>query len=179
MELKTPRLIIDEIAEDDFDPLVAAHHSNPDHLARTEGTAGVVGLYDRSKLGRDLAVAALDPARETLAVRTRAGARPIGMVDLLRKHPDNARPWLGVVVIHADQQRRGYGGAVVEAVASWAGEELEATEIGAEVDEDDERGRAFLRAVGFDEVGRRWRRGPAGEVVVIIQELSVHPHHEE
>lgn len=166
------RLVLDEVNDDDLGAMVEVFQSNPEFLDRREGTSGVVGLYDRSKLGRDLAVAAVDPAREMLAVRTQRGMAPIGVVDLLRKHPDDGIPWLGVVVIHTDQQREGYGREVVSAIVSWMRDELRATVIDAAVDEDDEQARAFLSALGFEEVRRRWRRGPNGEVVVSVQERA-------
>lgn len=178
MELKTRRLILGEVTEQDLDPLVSAFQSNPDFLERREGAVSVVGPYRRDKLGRDLAVADLDPAREVLAIRSRVEEPPIGMVDLLREHPHDGTPWLGLVLIHAEQQRQGYAREVVAALAHWMGKELDAAVMGAAVDEDDERARAFLRATGFREVGRRWRRGPAGDVVVSVQELTIQ-HHDE
>lgn len=169
LRLSTRRLVVDAVAEDDLDRLTEVRRSNPRHLARTEGTAGQPGLFDRSKLERDLAVAAMDPAREVAAVRAGPGGAPIGLVEVLRRHPDDQRTWIGSLVLHGDHQRRGHGREVVEAVVDWA--RAHGTEpVRAAVDEDDEAARAFLAAMGFTEVERRWRRGPAGEVVVVVHE---------
>lgn len=173
MELVTDRLVIDTVAEDDLDALVTARRSQPLHLARTEGTAGQVGLYDASKLGRDLAVADMDPARHLLAVRDRRDGQAIGLVDVLRVHPVDGVPWLGMVLVHADHEGRGVGREVVGAIARWARDALGAEVVRAGADEDDDAARAFLVAVGFCEVERRWRRGPAGHKVVVVHERSL------
>lgn len=173
MRLTTPRLIIDEIDPADLDALLDVYISNPAFLERTEGTAGEVGLYERSKLERDLAVSELDPLRHTLTVCTKSQGVPVGAVDFVRAHGEDRRPWVGLVIVHADQQRQGYGREVVEAVSSWAANGLRADKISATADEDDERARAFLDALGFFEIGRRWRHGPSGDVVNIIYERTL------
>lgn len=169
MQLRTRRLVLDEVTDEDLDQLTEVRRSNPDHLARTEGTAGQPGLFDRSKLERDLAVAALDPHRESLAIRTGPDEPPIGLLEVLRRHADDHRTWIGSLVLQRDHQGQGLGREVVAAVIEWA-DRHGTTPVRAAVDEDDRAARGFLEAVGFGEVERRWRRGPNGEVVVVVHE---------
>lgn len=172
MRVATPRLALDEIADDDVDALLDVRRSNPEYLARTEGSSGDVGHYDRSMLERDLGIAFLDPSRQALAVRLPGQATLIGLVDLLREHPSDHLPWIGAIELHSRHQRQGYGREIVRALADWALSDLEATAVRASADEDHTAARGFLEAAGFVEVDRRIRRGPAGETAVVVYERS-------
>jgi hypothetical protein len=57
--LETADLVITEINDEDLDAVVAVPRSNPERLARTEGTESGPGDYDRGMLERDLAVGRL------------------------------------------------------------------------------------------------------------------------
>lgn len=170
MRITTSRVVLDEIADDDVDALLDVRRSNPEYLARTEGSSGEVGHYDRSMLERDLSVACLDPSRQILAVRLSSQTTPIGLVDLLREHPSDHLPWIGAIELHSQYQRQSYGREIVQALVDWARSELEAAAVRASADEDHSSAREFLEASGFVEVDRRERRGPAGETAVVVYE---------
>src|SRR5688500_20033467 len=91
------------------DALLAVRLSNPDRVMYTEGSAGQPGRYDRQMLERDLSIAEADPAREALTVRRLDDGTVIGLIDVLREHSEDHLPWLGMVEVHADDQRQGFG----------------------------------------------------------------------
>lgn len=126
----------------------------------------------RGMLERDLGVAAFDPARDAFAVRLQDQETPIGLVDVLAEHPSDGHPWIGVVEIHASHQRHGHGREVVTGILEWACSELSAAVVRASVDEDHAVGRRFAEAIGFREIDRRDRHGPAGQVPVIVYEQA-------
>lgn len=171
--LVTRDLVLDEVDPSDCDAIVAVRASNPERLARTEGTGEGVGHYDRAMLERDLMVAAFDPARLFLSVRRRDDRRVVGYVDLLDAHPDDGGPWLGAVEIAAAEQRHGYGRQCVEAVIDRARDVLGAKAIRAAVDDDDGRARRFLEGLGFEPVSHGTRASPLGRVMVTVLERQL------
>ena len=168
--LVTDDLVLEEVAEPDLDALVAVRTSNPDRLARTEGTDAGAGRYDREMLERDLAVVAFLPGRSFLSVRRRADGRIVGYVDLLDAHPKDGLPWLGAVEIAAADQGRGYGRQCVEAVARRARESLGAEALRAALDSEDPA-IAFLQRQGFVVISNAERSSPRGRVEVLVLEL--------
>jgi GNAT superfamily N-acetyltransferase len=119
-------------------------------------------------LERDLAVAWLDDARHPLAVRRRAE----GWAEVLDDHPLDRVPWIGLLEVHRDEQRRGYGREAVHALVAWArGRGAPALRLG--VDDGNDGAAAFWRALGFGEVDRRQRRGPEGVVGVTVLERAL------
>ena len=170
VRLETVDLILREVEEDDLDSIVAVRRSNPDRLARTEGTDVGPGEYDRGMLERDLAVAAYDPARQFLCTRLRHSGRIVGYVDFLDAHPHDGVPWLGTVEISASDQRQGYGRQCVEALARRAEEDLCQPVLRAAADSDDQRAISFLEQLGFTAVSRTERPSPGGRVPVTVFE---------
>jgi ribosomal protein S18 acetylase RimI-like enzyme/predicted nucleotidyltransferase len=136
---------------------------------------GEAGAYDVAMLERDLSVAAADPVRHVLVARARGDGRAVGYVDVLDEHPEDGRPWLGVVEVHADVQRRGLGRQCVEAVARRARDDVGARSLRAAADGDDDRAQPFLRSLGFRPVGDRERSSPQGRVRLIVYEASLVP----
>jgi len=95
--------------------------SNPEFTHAHEGSDGEPGRFDRSMLERDLAVAWMDPARHPLVLRTKSHrARVIGWTEVLDKHPRDRVPWMGLLEVHQQEQRHGYGGEAVAALVEWA-----------------------------------------------------------
>lgn len=172
--LQTADLSLSEVEEEDLDAIVAVRRSNPDRLARTEGTEAGPGDYDRGMLERDLAVAAFDPARHVLCARLRDGGRIVGYVDVLDAHPEDGVPWLGVVEISAPDQRQGYGRQCVEAVAGHV-RDLGRPVLRAAAESDDARAVSFLRNLGFTAISRAERPSPRGRVTVTVFEWAARP----
>ena len=171
--LETEDLVLDVVDPSDCDALVAVRASNPDRLARTEGSGEGAGHYDRAMLERDLMVAAFDPARLFLAVRRRDDGRVVGYVDVLDAHPDDGGPWLGAVEIAAAEQRQGYGRQCVEAVIDRARDVLGAKAIRAAIDDEDGLARGFLERLGFQPVSQGTRTSPLGRVTVTVLERQL------
>lgn len=110
-----------EATPEDVDGLLAVALSNPDFLGDHEGSAGEPGLFDRGMLERDLAVAWMDPARHPLTVRLKNDpTRIIGWAEVLDEHPSDLVPWVGLLEVHRDDQRCGYGREAAQAIVAWA-----------------------------------------------------------
>ena len=171
--LETERLVIAEATEDDVDGLLAVALSNPDFTGHHEGSAGEPGRFDRGMLERDLALGWMDPARHPLVLRRRDDpGRVIGWADLLDEHPRDLVPWIGLLEISQQEQRRGYGREAVGAFVEWArGRSAPALRLG--VDEGNAAGRGFWQALGFRAVEQRVRPGPAGPQPVTVLELPL------
>lgn len=175
--LETADLSLSEVGEEDLDAIVAVRRSNPDRLARTEGSEAGPGDYDRGMLERDLAVAAFDPARHVLCARLREDGRIVGYVDVLDAHPEDGVPWLGVVEISAPEQRQGYGRQCVEAVAGWV-QALGQPVLRAAAEIDDARAVSFLRQARFTAISHTERPSPRGPVPVTVFERALLPPEE-
>jgi RimJ/RimL family protein N-acetyltransferase len=173
LRVDTPDLVLTEVQQADLGDLLAVRLSNPDRLARTEGSADDTGAYDLSMLERDVTVALADPARHVLVARARVDGRFVGYVDVLDEHPNDACPWVGVVEIHVDEQRLGFGGQCLEAVAARAREDLKARVLRAAADGDDTRAQAFLTSLGFVSIGTGERASPRGPLPVILWERTL------
>jgi RimJ/RimL family protein N-acetyltransferase len=168
MRWETPRLVATTVDADDIDALLTVRLSNPDRLLHTEGSAGQPGRYDRGMLERDLSIADADPAREALTVRRIDDGTVIGLIDVLREHSEDHLPWLGMVELHADDQRQGFGRELVEAAANWARDDVGAAALRAAVDADDDVGLAFVKACRFVPVDDRTRARADGNVDLIV-----------
>lgn len=171
LRFETERLVITEATEDDLDGLLAVALSNPDFTGHHEGSAGEPGRFDRGMLERDLVVAWTDPARHPLVLRDKSDPhRIIGWADVLDAHPRDLVPWIGLLELHQQEQRRGYGSEAVTALLAWArGQGAAALRLG--VDEGNASAFAFWHTLGFRVVDERERVGPAGPLRVAVLEL--------
>jgi ribosomal protein S18 acetylase RimI-like enzyme len=165
--------VLTEVEPDDVRDLLSIRHSNPDRLARTEGSSGDPSAYDAAMLERDLAVMDADPSRHVLVARLHSNPRVVGYVDVLDEHPEDGLPWIGVVEVHAGEQRRGLGRQCAEGVLERARKGLAACSIRAAVDADDSGAAAFLTSLGFVSVDARGRSSPQGRVPVIVYERAL------
>ena len=95
------------MTEDDIAELLDVHLSNQAYLDLTEGSGGIAGAYDRGMLERDLTMSAMTPGRHTCVLRLRDGGACVGVLDWIDENPNDGAPWIGLVMVHADHQRRG------------------------------------------------------------------------
>lgn len=165
-----------------LDALVSVSLSNPAFLATHEGSDGEVGSYDRDRLERDLAVAAMDPLRipfavlqpaATAGVAARLGG-VVGWGELLVEHPRDHVPWLGLLELHADAQGRGLGREAADALVGWA-RDLPAPALRLGVDDGNHRAAAFWARCGFVPVDHRERASPGGRLGVTVMERPTSP----
>jgi RimJ/RimL family protein N-acetyltransferase len=167
----TERLDVREVEEADIDGLLEVYLSNPQVIAVTEGSAGEPGHYDRGMLERDLWMSELDEARHTAGVFLRDGGACVGVIDWV--DPDaGGSPSIGLVMVHAGHQRRGYGREAVLGLIA-AGRESGWTRVQASALADDPATTGLYNAVGMREIGRRTTRLAAGERSVVVFELEL------
>ncbi|MFI6249986.1 GNAT family N-acetyltransferase [Streptomyces sp. NPDC051016] len=86
----------------------------------------------------------------------RAEGRLVGVVVTLARHPDPADPdpWIGLLMVDAGAQRRGYGRRIAEGVEERfraAGRDA----VRLAVLEDNPKGLAFWTALGYTVIGHR------------------------
>jgi GNAT superfamily N-acetyltransferase len=171
--LETQRLVMTEAAEGDVDGLLSVALSNPDFTGDHEGSDGEPGRFDRDMLERDLAVAWMHPARHPLVLRNKdKPARVIGWAEILDEHPRDHVPWIGLLEVHQQEQRNGYGREAVAALVDWA-RKGGAPALRLSVDEGNVAGLAFWHDTGFRQVDQRERVGPSGPIGVRVMELRL------
>ena len=144
--------------------------SNPDFLQLREEMAP----YDLESVTRYWEAATLGPGRHVLVVVHKDTGIVIGVLDFVDQSPADGRPWIGLVTIHRDHQRRGFGTEVVHAVAGFVGSHGHHG-VRMAVIEDDETGLAFARHVGFEAYGQAGAAAGGTNRRVARMELSVNP----
>jgi RimJ/RimL family protein N-acetyltransferase len=169
---ETARLVAAEVCEEDISELLDVYLSNPDYLELTEGSGGVAGAYDRGMLERDLAMSELTPGRHTAVLRLRDGGACVGVMDWVDENPNDGTPWLGLIMIHADHQRRELG---TEAIAGLTdhGRRAGWTRLREGVIMGNEAGMALAVAAGMREIERKPHRIAAGECELAVMELAL------
>lgn len=171
--IETERLLIEDATEQDVAGLLQVALSNPEFTGDHEGTDGEAVRFDRDMLERDLAVAWTDPARHPLVLRDRSDpTRIIGWAEVLDEHPRDRVPWIGLLEVHRQDQRRGYGREAAAALAAWA-RTGGAAAVRVGVDAGNDAGLAFWSSAGYSEVDQRERVSPAGRVGVTVLELRL------
>jgi RimJ/RimL family protein N-acetyltransferase len=169
---ETERLDVRGVEEADIDGLLAVYLSNPQVTAVTEGSGGEPGHYDRDMLERDLWMSELDEARHTVGLFLREGGTCVGVIDWLDRNPDDGSPWIGLVMVHGDHQRRGYGREAVLGLLE-LGRTQGWTRVRAAAIADDAATRGLYEAVGMHEIDRRGHAFAAGERSVAVLELEL------
>jgi RimJ/RimL family protein N-acetyltransferase len=167
---ETERLVLRLLQPGDVDALLEVHLSNPGYLALTEGSGGEPGRYDRGMLERDLVVAAMTPQRRLLGIFRKPTAELIGALDWMADNPSDGKPWIGLVMIRADQHRAGFATEAIEGLA----EQLRArgeTVLRAAVIERNAAGRALGERLGFADVSATVVRMPAEQRVIVVERM--------
>jgi RimJ/RimL family protein N-acetyltransferase len=167
----TERLEVRGVEEADIDGLLEVYLSNPQVIAVTEGSAGEPGRYDRGMLERDLWMSELDENRHTAGLFLRDGGPCVGVIDWVDRDADGG-PSIGLVMVHAEHQRRGYGSEAVRGLIA-AGRAAGWTRLRASALADDPATTRLYEAVGMREVNRRQAAFAAGERSVTVFELEL------
>jgi len=170
--LETPRLTATQVTEDDVGELLDVYRSNPAYLDLTEGSGGVAGAYDRGMLERDLAMSEMTPGRHTCTLRLRDGGTCVGLLDWIDENPNDGTPWLGLIMIHADHQRRGLAAEVIAGLADH-GRAAGWPRLREGVIEGNAAGMALALALGMREVERTPYKIAAGECELAVMELAL------
>jgi RimJ/RimL family protein N-acetyltransferase len=169
---ETARLTAAEVEEGDIPELLGVHLSNQAYLDLTEGSGGDPGAYDRGMLERDLTLAAMTPGRHATILRIRLDATCVGLLDWIDENPNDGVPWIGLVMIHADHQRRGLAAEAIAGLAEH-GRSHGWTRLREGVIEGNDAGMALALAAGMREVERRPHAIAAGEVELAVMELAL------
>lgn len=167
----TERLMVARIDEDHLDDLYAVHVSNPDYLRLTEGTSDEVGVYSKDQMLRDLQVAEWT-GRTPLGVFLREGHKLIGFLEYWEQAETDGKPWLGLLMIHRDYQRRGFGSEITKGFLRWA-ESRGWPEVRIGVLEENEKALAFWRSLGFEPYAVKEKRMPSGLKSVVCMRYSI------
>ncbi|MEU2427114.1 GNAT family N-acetyltransferase [Streptomyces sp. NPDC007851] len=133
--------------------------------------AGVVGLYaSNPEYGR--ISGEYDPARvqaqqveaelredtgtggfDVLLARDAEG-RMVGLVSILRQHPRDGYPWIGLLMVHGDQRRKGHGRLLADLVEERLRSEGR-NGVRLAVLENNPTALAFWSSLGWREIDRR------------------------
>lgn len=167
----TERLEVRGVEEADIDGLLDVYLSNPQIIAVTEGSAGEPGRYDRGMLERDLRISELDEARHTAGLFLRDGGACVGVIDWVDREADGS-PSIGLVMVHAGHQRRGYGREAVLGLIAAARESGRAL-VRAAALAGDPATTGLYTAVGMLEIDGRTAPLAGGERSVVVFELEL------
>jgi len=146
LSLSPLRLTPDDIAE-----VVGIYTSNPEY-----GRAS--GEYEPGRIQAQLVEADLREDTGTggfdvLLARDIAG-QVAGLVSVLREHPRDGYPWIGLLIVHGDQHRKGHG----RLLANLVEERLRAAGrngVRLAVLENNPAALAFWSSLGWQELDRR------------------------
>jgi RimJ/RimL family protein N-acetyltransferase len=169
---ETPRLTASEVDEEDIAELLEVHLSNQAYLDLTEGSGGAAGAYDRGMLERDLAMSDMTPGRHTAALRLRDGGACVGVLDWMDENPNDGVPWIGLVMVHAEYQRRGLAAEAITGLADH-GRSAGWMRLREGVLEGNDAGMALARSLGMREVERKPHKVAAGELELAVMELEL------
>jgi len=162
---ETERLTVAPIGDGYLNDLYLVYLSNPDYLHITEGITDGVGVYTRDQMLRDLQVAEWT-GRTPLGVIRREDRKLIGILEYWERSDTDGMPWLGLLMIRRDCQRRGFGREAAKGFLRWAADRGW-PEVRLGVVEDNRAALSFWRALGFREYETREKRFPAGVKQVI------------
>jgi RimJ/RimL family protein N-acetyltransferase len=119
LELESARLVIREVAPHDLSLLLPVYLSNPEYVAQSEGSHGEAGYFDLEMFQRDWQIAQMTPGRHMLGMYFKDTSEAVGLADYLEESPEDAQPWLGLLMIARAYQRQGLGAEAVERLATY------------------------------------------------------------
>jgi RimJ/RimL family protein N-acetyltransferase len=167
-EFETDRLIVRGLEPDDLEAALAAYTSNPGFLALTEGSGGDPGRYDLGMLQRDFAVARMTPGRQMAGIFLKGSGELVGVLDWMDENPSDGKPWVGLLMIRADQQRRRLASEAFEGLVAQV-RARGGTAIRAGVLRRNAAGGAFMDRLGFEPISTTVARRASAEEVVVLE----------
>lgn len=167
-EFETERLVVRRVGADDLVTLLDVHTSNPGYLDLTEGSLGEPGRYDLEMLQRDFAIARMTPGRHLAGLFLKQSDELVGLLDWMEENPLDGKPWLGLLMIRADQQRQGYAVEAFEGLAQRL-RTHGASVVRAGVVVRNPAGRLLTRRLGFEAVSTTVTRMTSEEEVVVLE----------
>ncbi|RYL87586.1 N-acetyltransferase [Sporolactobacillus sp. THM7-4] len=162
--LVSKRLYAKLIEKNQLDELYQIYKSNKEYLQFTEGTSDGVGVYTKEQMLRDFQLAEL-MGRKTLGIFLRDNMKIVGVMDYMEKAQDD-KPWIGLIMIHGEYQRNGYGSEFLKALLQW-GQSEGWQEIRISVIENNYASLNFLKKAGFKPFSTKEKRTPAGNKKII------------
>lgn len=146
LSLSPLRLIPDDIAA-----VVGIYASNPEYgRASGEYEPGRIQAQQvEAELRQDTGAGGFD----VLLARDTEG-QVVGLVSVLRQHPGDGYPWIGLLIVHGDQRRKGHG----RLLANLVEERLRAegrSGVRLAVLENNPTALAFWGSLGWQELDRR------------------------
>lgn len=167
--LHTDRLLLREVDSSDLEAVHRVFDSNPDFLQFRE----MMESYDLDSVTRYWEAASFDSARHVLLVVRKDTGIAIGLLDFIDQSPTDGKPWVGLIMIHDEHQRHGFGTEAVRAVTDLVGSRGHRS-VRMAVITGNEKGSAFARHVGFEAYGQAGAR-EEGAHEVALMELSIDP----
>jgi RimJ/RimL family protein N-acetyltransferase len=165
---ETDRLFVRELAEDDLEAAFEIYASNPSYLELTSGAGGEPGLYDLEMLQRDFVVAQMTPGRRMAGIFLKESDEPVGVLDWMEENPSDGKPWIGLLIVHADRQRRGIAVEAFEGLAERLRQGGVDT-VRAAVIARNPAGHALVRRLRFEPVATTTMRMTSEEEVLVFE----------
>ena len=173
--LRTERLLLRVSTAADLERMHALFRSDP-KLAVQRPEIAAAGGYDFSSVRRYWEGAQLDPLRRVLVAEELSTGNVVGLVDFVTTSPVDGLPWIGLVLIHGDYQRRGLGSEALRALVARLSVDGH-TAVRMAVMDDNDVGLEFARRIGFVEVGGA--ATPVAEKGALIMELDLSSGHDD
>lgn len=170
--VESNRLVIRELDGDDLSEVLPIFLSNPKQRELTEGSGGIVGQYDLSMLERDWHIGQM-MGRHMLGLYRKLEHVPVGIIDYLTENPSDGLPWIGVIEIHADHQRKGLAREAIEGFLEHFSAKYGWSCVRTGVPEENNPGRALAQALNFEPVKHVEKDSSNGRMTVVIFEKQL------
>ncbi|MFD3330864.1 GNAT family N-acetyltransferase [Streptomyces sp. NPDC058701] len=139
------------LAPEDIAEVVGIYTSNPEY-GRASGEydpARVQAHQVEAELRADTGTGGFD-----VLLAREVGGQVVGLASILRQHPKDGYPWIGLLMVHGDQHRQGHGRLLADLIE----ERLRAQDrsgVRLAVLENNPTALAFWRSLGWQEIDRR------------------------
>ncbi|QKG84418.1 GNAT family N-acetyltransferase [Kroppenstedtia pulmonis] len=152
----TKRLHTAPIEEQHFHELHAVHLSNPEYLLMAEGEE----TFTKEKMLQELRNAK-EAGRTPLGVFLSKDNELVGFLEYWEQAETDGKPWIGLLMIHHDHQRSGYGSEIAKGFLRWA-ESKGWYEVRIGVLDKNKEAFLFWRSLGFEVFEVKETKMPSG-----------------
>ncbi|SFS60509.1 GNAT family N-acetyltransferase [Marininema halotolerans] len=171
MPFETRRLQIDKVDTPDLVTLLPIYQSNPTYVNWTEGSLDEHGHL--AILQRDWQIAASTSGQHLAAIREKKEDKVIGILEWYDENPTDHYPWLGLLIIHGDEQRKGLGREATEGFISYIKDTTTWRALRIGVLEENHLAQTFWQSLGFIPFEVVEKQFPAGLKRVIKMERQI------